>query len=149
MGGTISQSNMFHCPDLINLKLTRPESSCYMRPFMFPHYCTDMLYRIAMYFMYSKLPLCTIHVCFITQISKNISLLFTKITTVSTQIEPSDYLTESQVFRSPFKSPIKSPFKSPFKRKLSFGMPSSPDLNLDFLCGLDDTEGIAELFDMW
>ena len=77
------------------------------------------------------------------------TLLFTKITTVFPQIEPSDYLTESQIFRSPFKSPIKSPFKSPFKRKLSFGMPSSPDLNLDFLCGLDDTEGIAELFDMW
>ena len=133
---------MYPCPDLI--KLSRPES------FMFPLY-TDMLdiRMYTMYFMYSNLPLCTIHVCFITQISKNISLLFTKITTVSTQIEPSDYLTESQIFRSPFKSPIKSPFKSPFKRKLSFGMPSSPDLNLDFLCGLDDTEGIAELFDMW
>lgn len=53
-------------------------------------------------------------------------------------------------FRSPMASPYRgSPYKSPFKRKLSFGMPASPDLNLDFLCGLDDTEGIAELFDIW
>jgi len=65
-----------------------------------------------------------------------------------------DYPSPSCAFRSPFKSPLNSPYrsspyKSPFKRKLSFGLPSSPDLNLDFLCGLDDSEGIAELFDMW
>ena len=61
-----------------------------------------------------------------------------------------DFPSPTCALKSPFGSPYRSsPYKSPFKRKLSFGLPASPDLNLDFLCGLDDTEGIAELFDMW
>ncbi|KAL5248684.1 hypothetical protein ACHWQZ_G017765 [Mnemiopsis leidyi] len=61
-----------------------------------------------------------------------------------------DFPSPTCTLKSPFGSPYRgSPYKSPFKRKLSFGLPASPDLNLDFLCGLDETEGIAELFDMW
>ena len=61
-----------------------------------------------------------------------------------------DFSSPNCMFRSPFKSPsFGSPFKSPYKRKLSFGLPSSPDFSLDFMCGMDEGEGLSELFDIW